>query len=344
VSPELRLSVLDPSPASEGSSGPQALRNTLDLARLADARGYHRYWVGEHHGGPLLTGACPEALIGAIGATTSRMRIGSGGVLLPHYSPFKVAETFSVLSGMFPGRVDLGLGTDGTDDPLKVFALQRDRNHPAPDDFDAQLGELLAYLRGGLAPDHLFAALPATFPGHPEGPEPWLMGSSAESAAYAARLGLGYVFADYINSDDGVEIVNLYRERFVASEGLAEPRLAVAVWALCADTDDEAERVAASNRMVRMLARRGKIARVPAVDTALRFIDRRTRGQRPDPTLSRRTVHGSPANVRSVLEAVAGDYGTEELLVLTITHEHATRRRSYELLAEAFSLADADAR
>jgi len=341
VPPELRLSVLDPSPTSEGSNGAQALRNTLDLAQLADARGYHRFWVGEHHGGPLLSGACPEVLIGAIGATTSRLRVGSGGILLPHYSAFKVAETFSVLSGLFPGRIDLGLGTDATDDPVKVFALRRERDRPAPEDFDAQLAELLTYLDGGLPADHLFAALPETLPGRPEGPQAWLMGSSPESAAYAARLGLGYVFADYINSDDGVDIVKLYRERFVASERLAEPRLAVAVWALCADTDDEAERVAASNRMVRMLARRGKVARVPAVDTALRFIDRRTRGQRPDPTLSRRTVFGSPGSVRAVLQALAADYGTEELLVLTITHEHATRRRSYELLSDAFSLSPA---
>ncbi len=336
--PELRLSVLDPSPTSEGSNGAQALRNSLDLARLADERGYHRYWVAEHHGGPMLAGPSPEALISAIGATTSRMRVGSGGIILPHYSPFKVAETFSVLSGLFPGRIDLGLGTDGTDDPVKVFAMRRERDHPAPDDFDAQLTELLAFLDGDLPSDHLFAELPGTLPGRPEGPEPWLMGSSPESAAWAARLGLAYVYADYINSDDGVDIVKLYRERFVASGRLAEPRLAVAVWALCAESDDEAERVAASNRMVRMLARRGKVARVPAVDTALRFIDRRTRGQRPDVTLARRTVHGAPASVRAELEALAGDYGTQELLVLTITHEHETRRRSYELLSKAFSL------
>ena len=335
----LHLSVLDQSPIVAGSTGAEALRNTLDLARLADERGYHRYWVAEHHGGPMLAGTSPEALIGPIAATTSRLRVGSGGIMLPHYSPFKVAETFSVLSGLFPGRIDVGLGrTDGTDDPVTSFALQRDRNHPAPDDFSEQLGELLAYLDDRLASGHLFARLPALLPGRPEGPEPWLLGSSVQSAVWAAQLGLPYAFADFINAGGGVDIANVYRERFVASERLAEPRLAVAVWSLCADTDDEADQLAASARMVTMLARRGKFTPVPRMETALRFIERRTRGEGPQTGFSKRMVHGSPAAVRADLETLARDYGAEELLVLTVTHDHAARRRSYELLSEAFSL------
>ncbi len=336
--PVLRLGVLDQSPIAEGSTGAQALHNTLDLARLADACGYHRYWVAEHHGGPMLAGTSPEALIGPIAALTSRLRVGSGGVMLAHYSPFKVSETFSVLSGLFPGRIDLGLGrTDGTDDPVTAFALQRDRNHPAPDDFAEQLTELLAYLEDGLPADHLFSALPASLAGLPERPEPWLLGSSAQSAVWAAQLGLPYAFADFINPGGGVEIVNLYRQRFVACERLAEPRVIVAVWSLCADSDDEAERLTASSRMATMLARRGKFTPVPAVDTALRFIERRTRGQR-DRTPAKRMVHGSPATVRRALEDLARDYGAEELLVVTVTHDHDARRRSYELLADACSL------
>src|SRR5881628_642340 len=144
----LRVSVLDQSPVSEGSTGAQALRNTIDLARLADALGYHRYWVAEHHGGPMLAGPSPEVLIGPIAAATERIRVGSGGVMLPHYSPLKVAENFSILSALYPGRIDLGLGRASGTDPLTTFALQRDRRQAGPDDFPQQLAELLGYLDG----------------------------------------------------------------------------------------------------------------------------------------------------------------------------------------------------
>ncbi|HEV2785611.1 MAG TPA: LLM class flavin-dependent oxidoreductase [Solirubrobacteraceae bacterium] len=341
---ELRIGVLDQSPIAMGSTGAQALRDTLDLARLADERGFHRYWVAEHHGGPMLAGTSPEALIGPIAATTSRIRVGSGGVMLPHYSPFKVAEAFSVLSGLFPGRIDLGLGrTDGTDDAVTAFALQRDRNHPAPDDFPEQLGELLTYIDQPLPEGHLFAHLPALLPGRPEVPEPWLLGSSAQSAVWAAQLGLPYAFGDFINPGGGIDVVNLYRERFVASERLAEPRVLVAVWALCADSDEEAERLSAPGRMVRLLARRGKVTPVPPVDTALRFIERQALAGPERIALGKRMLHGSPATVCSALRDLAAAYGSDELLVVSVTHEHETRRRSYDLLAEAFALSAAPA-
>src|SRR6202043_3826682 len=159
TSPPFRLSVLDQSPISEGSSGARALGNTLDLARLADELGYHRYWVAEHHGGPMLAGPSPEALIGPIAAATTRIRVGSGGVMLPYYSPLKVAETFSLLAGLFPGRIDLGLGRAPGTDPITAFALQRDRRQLPPDDFPQQLVELLGYLDDSLPPDHPFARL-----------------------------------------------------------------------------------------------------------------------------------------------------------------------------------------
>src|SRR5215212_10317195 len=143
----MRLSVLDQSPVSAGSSGADALANTLDLARLADELGYHRYWVAEHHGGPMLAGPAPEVLIGPIAAATRRIRVGSGGVMLPHYSPFKVAEAFSLLAGLYPERIDLGLGRAAGTDGLTTYALQRDRREAAPDDFPQQLAELLAYYR-----------------------------------------------------------------------------------------------------------------------------------------------------------------------------------------------------
>src|SRR5436190_893657 len=192
----LRLSVLDQSPIPEGSTGADALRNTVDLAQLADELGYQRYWVAEHHATPGLACAAPEILVGAIADRTARIRVGSGGVMLPHYSPLKVAELFSMLSGLHPERIDLGIGRAPGTDPMTMLALQRDRRHAPADDFVQQLMELLALLEDRLPADHPFARLARTLPGLPERPDPWLLGSSPQSAIWAAELGLPYSFAD----------------------------------------------------------------------------------------------------------------------------------------------------
>jgi luciferase family oxidoreductase group 1 len=334
--PALRLSVLDQSPISEGSSGAQALANTLDLARAAERMGYHRYWVAEHHGGPMLAGPSPEVLIAPIAAATERIRVGSGGVMLPHYSPLKVAETFSVLAGLFPGRIDLGLGRAAGTDPLTTFALQRDRRQASPDDFPQQLAELLGYLDGSLPADHPFARLAATLPGLPERPAPWLLGSSPQSAIWAAELGLPYAFADFINPH-GAEIAALYRERFAEAEHAERhPRTAVAVWVICGEDDEQARLLAASGRMAFTLLRRGQLIAVPPPEKAQRFLasDDRSGAKRSE----RRAVVGSPASVRSQLEDVVASYGAEEAIVVTITYAHEARVRSYELLAAAFQL------
>src|SRR3954447_5889174 len=228
-----QLSVLDQSPISEGSTGADALHNTLDLAKLADELGYHRYWLAEHHGGPMLASAVPEVLIGPIAQATERIRVGSGGVMLPHYSPFKVAEAFSILSALAPGRIDLALGRASGTDPLTTVALQRDRTRAMPDDFPNQLAELLAHLEDALPTEHPFAHLPRDLPGRPHAPEPWLLGSSAQSAIWAAQLGLPYAFADFINPG-GAAITADYREQFTAGERLAAPHTLVAVWGLFA--------------------------------------------------------------------------------------------------------------
>ena len=338
--PPLRLSVLDQSPIPEGTTGAQALHNTIDLARLADELGYHRYWVAEHHGTPTLACASPEALIGPIAAATSaRLRVGSGGIMLPHYSPFKVAETFSMLSGLFPGRIDLGLGRAAGTDPTTAFALQRDRRHAMPDDFPHQLAELLGYFEGSLPSDHPFARLAGSLPGRPHVPEPWMLGSSPQSGIWAAQLGLPYAFADFI-TPTGVPIAARYRAEFIPSDRLAEPRVVVAVWALCAETDEEAERLASSFRMAMRLLLQGRFIPVPPVETALRFLAEHDAsppaGRLPiAPPLNRRLIVGDPARVRAGLESVARDYGAEEVMVVTIVHDHAARRRSYELIAEA---------
>jgi luciferase family oxidoreductase group 1 len=329
----VRLSVLDQSPVPEGATGADALRNTLDLARLADELGYHRYWVAEHHGGPSLAGPSPEALIGPIASVTERIRVGSGGVMLPHYSPFKVAETFSVLSGLFPGRIDLGIGRAAGTDPLTAFALQRDRRSAAPDDFPAQLAELLAHYDRAFRSDHPFARLGGFLPGGAEQPEVWLLGSSPQSAIWAAQLGLPYAFADFI-VPGSEEITRRYREAFEPSARLAAPQVAVGVWVVCAESDEEAQVLAASSRMTLTLLRRGTLIPVPPPETALAFLAREGRDSSGP---GRRGVVGSPATVRAGLEAVAAAYGAQELIVVTITWDHAARRRSYELLAEAFA-------
>jgi luciferase family oxidoreductase group 1 len=329
------LSVLDQSPISEGSTGGDALRNSIDLAQLAESAGYHRYWIAEHHATPMLASPSPEALIGPIAALTSTIRVGSGGVMLPHYSPLKVAETFSMLAGLFPGRIDLGIGRAAGTDPLTTFALQRDRRQSAPDDFPEQLQELRGYLEHNLPPDHPFARV-AKLPGEPETPEIWLLGSSPQSAIWAGELGLPYVFADFINSE-GAHLASLYRERFTPSSRLREPRVMVATWALCADTPDEAERLSTSSRMALSLLRTtGKTIPVPTVETAARFLEEPA-GSLPIARRRRMTI-GTKETVREGLEAIAGDYGADEIMIVTITHSHEARKRSYELIAEAFEL------
>lgn len=326
--------MLDQSPVSEGSTGAQALRNTIDLARLADGLGYHRYWVAEHHGTLSLAGTSPEALIGPIAAVTTRLRVGSGGVMLPHYSPRKVAETFSVLSGLSPGRIDLGIGRTAGTDEVTARALQRDRRHTPEDDFLEQLGELLVYLGDRLGPKHPFAAL-AALPGRPESPEPWLLGSSYESAAWAAQAGLPYAFADFINPG-GAESAAAYAARFEPHR-TASPQVTVAVAAICAQTDAEAQRLASSGRMARALRGQGREVRVPTVDEAVAYLDANGAPADYGPR-GPRAIVGDPVTVRSRIEETARAYGAEEVLVVTITHDHAARRRSYELIAAAFAL------
>lgn len=334
----LRLSVLDQSPVSAGSTSADALQCSVDLARLADAAGYTRYWVAEHHGTAMLACASPEALIGPIAMTTGRIRVGSGGVMLPHYSPLKVAETYSMLSGLFPHRIDLGLGRAAGTDPVTAYALQRDRRQPAPDDFPQQIAELLAYLNDTLPSGHRFARL-AALPGSPARPAPWLLGSSPQSGVWAAETGLPYAFADFINPNGGA-IARRYRDTFRPSPMQPEPKVIVATWALAAESDAEAQRVAASARMAFTLFLQGQPGPIPPVDTAVAFVHEHADALAAFARQRRWTV-GSPMVVRERLEALAEEYGADEVMVVTITHEHGARRRSYELLADAFGLSGA---
>jgi luciferase family oxidoreductase group 1 len=334
--PALTLGVLDQAPIPEDSTGGQALRNSLDLARLCDQLGYHRYWLAEHHATPMLACASPEVMIGPIALTTSRLRVGSGGIMLPHYSPLKVAESFSMLAGLFPGRIDLGVGRAPGSDQRTAFALQRDRRQTMPDDFPEQLTELLAYLDDRLPPAHPFAHLATTLPGRPEKPEPWLLGSSPQSGIWAAELGLPYMFADFI-SPRGEAVAARYRRAFTPSETLDKPKVGVAVSAICAESDEEAWRLSASARMAIMLLQQGQLIPVPPVEKALRFLAENAGSADAAPS-GRRLIAGSPATVLVAIEKVAQAYAADEVMVVTIVHDHTARRRSYELIAAAFGL------
>jgi len=330
-----RLSVLDQSPIPAGGTAADAVANTLDLARTADAAGYHRYWLAEHHASPALAGVAPEALIGPVALATQHIRVGSGGIMLPHYSPFKVAETFALLGAMAPGRIDLGLGRAPGSDGRTAFALQRDRSRTAPNDFPDGLAELSAYLDGTLPADHAFASLQHTLPsGRGGSPELWLLGSSPDSAALAAERGLPYCFADFINSD-GAELARHYRRWFKPSARLAEPYVMAATWAIAAPTRDEAERLAAPAAMMFAHLFAGTLIPVPSVEQALAWAADQPGGARR----RRRTVLGTPAEVRRQLDGVAAEYQADELMLLNIMADHATRRRSYELVAAEYGLA-----
>lgn len=316
----LRLSVLDQSPIPRGSRVGDALRNTLELARLADRLGYYRYWLAEHHGTAALACNSPEVMIGPVAGVTERIRVGSGGVMLPHYSPLKVAESFGMLAGLFPGRIDLGIGRAPGSSGHIARLLQRDRRAPPPDDFPDQLDELLKYLRDSDV-------------------EPALLGSSQDSSMWAAERGLPYVFADFINPT-GEPYAAFYQERFLVSERLAEPRMSVCVWAICADTDEEALRLSMSARMMLLSLFRGRSIPVPPVEEAEAFL---AREGVPAWTLpqGRRLLTGSPKNLRRAIETVAADYGAQEVLVVNILFDHQARLQSYRLLAEAFELSSA---
>jgi luciferase family oxidoreductase group 1 len=319
----LRLSILDQSPIPEGCDTGDALRNSIDLARLADGLGYTRYWVAEHHGTQGLACASPEALIGPIAAATSRLRVGSGGVMLPHYSPLKVAETFSMLSGLYPHRIDLGIGRAAGTSPKVAFALQRDRRQPAPNDFPEQLNELILYL-ANRTPYRIIS------------PDLWLLGSSEDSSVWAAELGLPYVFADFINPH-GAGIARSYRQGFSPSENNPAPRTGVAAWAICADTDEEAERLSLSFRMMMAMLFRGRSMQVPTVERAQRFLEEEGL-KAADVPVGRRIITGAPGRVRAAIEKLAEEYEADEVLIVNIMFDHAARRRSYELIAKAFEL------
>lgn len=334
----MKISVVDQSPVSSGFSATDALRNTIELARLADQLGYTRYWIAEHHAMDMLASPAPEILIARVAAETSGIRVGSGGVLLPHYSPLKVAEVFRMLQALYPDRIDLGVGRAPGGTQLEAYALRRDRSkHPQSDDFREQLVELLHFLHGDFPPTHPFNRIHVS-PEVTGAPEVWLLGSSMWSANAAAELGLPYAFAHFINQEPTRAALEFYRSHFRPSKYYNNPKTLVALGVICADTEAEAQRLFSSARLLGRRIRQGILGPIPTPEEAIRELETTHRAELPEFGEWPRYFVGTPEMVRRQLTEMATDLNLDELMVVTIVHDHQARLRSYQLLAEAFEL------
>jgi luciferase family oxidoreductase group 1 len=346
----LKLSVLDQSPVPAGFTPTDALNNSLSLAQHADALGYTRLWYSEHHAMALLACTAPEVLIARAATATSRIRLGSGGIMLPHYSAFKVAEVFRTLHTFAPGRIDLGIGRAPGGGQLESHALRRNRQGPVPDDFPQQLAELRAYLHPDRFPaGHPFANM-LVAPSAPGAPDVWLLGSSMWSAVTAAQEGLPYAFAHFFSPIATRQAIEYYQRNFTPSPDRAQPEATLAVGVICADTDTEAQHLYASVRLlqrrIRMNDRRpvatpeDALLELNATPTAPNPLLPFTTGSLDAPEDSEfpRYFVGTPDKVAAQLRSLAHELNLSELIVNTITHSHEARLRSYTLLAEAMQL------
>lgn len=335
----LRLGVLDQCPVPQGSSAADAVAATLELAVAVEAFGFGRYWLAEHHNTPTLAATSPEILMAAVAARTSTIRVGSGGVLLSHYSPLKVAETFRLLDALHPGRIELGVGRAAGADPAAEAALAYRADALGDDYFPERVLDLLGFLDGELEEGHPYTGVRAMPLGDspPVGPPVWVLGSSSKGAACAAYLGLPFAFAQFITADFGPQVVKSYRKGFRPSTRAAAPQAMVAVPVICAPTDAEAERLAASVDVWLLRSSDGG-ERGPLLPPDEAAAVRVTSLQREKVTQNRKKlVIGTPAQVAERLTILAEEFGVEELLVLTVCHDPADRLRSYELLAQVVS-------
>ena len=338
----MRLSVLDQSTASKGKTQDTAIRETLELARHCDALGYHRYWLSEHHNSGSIVGTAPEILMSAIAATTPRIRIGSAGVMLPHYSALKVAEQFRVLEAIAPGRIDLGIGRAPGSDQMTSYALNPNPENVL-DQFPRQVQELQHWVSGTPLPEgHPFRTVVAQ-PTGPTCPEMWILGSSDYGAQLAAYFGLPYAFAYFFSEGTGVEqALELYRKNYRPSENNPQPIATICVWALAADTEDEALFQFKSRERAIIDRRQG--IRLPLMppeeaDRAYSPAELATAEK-----LHRKAIVGATAQVTARLKELAKSLDLDELVVVTWTYDPAPRHRSYELLAQAFELEKTAAR
>lgn len=332
----LPLSILDLSPIPSGSTSSQALKNTLDLARLADDLGYTRYWLAEHHNIPSVASSSPEIMIGHVASVTSRLRVGSGGIMLPNHTPLKVVETFRVLEALHPGRIDLGIGRAPGTDTLTAYALRRSREALSGDDFPELLAEMFAFDNQTFPPDHPFRAIIAT-PNDVALPPVTLLGSSGFSSRLAADLGLGFAFAHHINPGGAMAAMTDYRARFTPSATRATPHAILGLSVICAPTDEEARYLAGTTDLVLLRLRTNRIGPLPTPEEAAAYPYTPQERALVD-SLRPMYTAGSPATVRARIEDLVAATGADEVMIMTTVHDHAMRRRSYELLAEEFGI------
>ena len=327
------LSVLDVSPVSSGSSGVQALRNTLELARLTDRLGYERYWLAEHHNLPSIASSAPEIMIGHVANVTERIRVGAGGVMLPNHAPLKVAETFQVLEALHPERIDLGIGRAPGTDPVTAAALRRSRNG-LEEDFPQEFGELLAFSGDGFPEDHPFRSVVA-MPSDIGLPPIWLLGSSGYSARAAGEMGLGYAFASHFSPADPAPAMRAYRESFEPSEDFEHPSAILAVAVICGETREHAKRLATSMELAWVRMRSGNPGPLPSPEKAMGYHYTPAERRLADTYRSMQIV-GDPQSVLVRIEELAEQTAADEVMVTTNVYDHSERLRSYELLAEIF--------
>ena len=327
------LSVLDLSPVTTATPGSAALRNSLDLARLADQLGYKRYWVAEHHNLANIASSAPEIMIGQIAAATTRMRVGSGGVMLPNHAPLMVAERFKVLEALFPGRIDLGLGRAPGTDQVTSYALRARQDPRQGDEFLERFQELLLFERGGFPEGHPFRNVRAV-PDDVALPPIWLLGSSGYSAELAAAVGMGFSFAHHFADYDAASAMLSYREHFKPSATLAQPYAILGTAVIAADTDAEAERIAASADLHYVRRAKGEYLPLASPEEAAAYpytpVDRERMARQRT-----RLVVGGIGRVKDRLLALVETTQADELMITTMVYDHAARRHSYELLAEA---------
>ena len=333
----MKLSILDQSTAAKGRPEGDAIRETLELARLCDALGYHRYWVSEHHNSGSIVGTAPEVLMAAIAATTTGIRVGSAGVMLPHYSSLKVAEQFRVLEGIAPGRIDLGVGRAPGSDRITALALNPDER--AAENFPRQVLDLMHWVAGEpLEEEHPFGRIIA----HPRGPtmpEIWILGSSDYGAQLAAHFGLPYAYAYFFSDGRGVEeALRLYRQNFRPSARHPRPLATICIWALAADTEDEARRLLKSREYWRVGFEKGIRQPLVSPEEAAGYDYTPADLERID-ALRRKAFVGTGEQVAQRLRDEARRLALDELVVVTWTFDPVARQRSYKLLAEAFALA-----
>ncbi len=324
------LSVLDQSPVRQNGSPEQALQETIELAKFTEQLGYHRFWVSEHHSTDALAGSAPEVLLAALGQATDSIRIGSGGIMLPHYAPFKVAEVASLLASLFPGRIDLGLGRAPGTDMTSARALSIDGNTRF-EGFPKQVSQLLTMLF-----DDSFTPQVNPKPNQPVAP--WMLGSSPDSAILAGQQGLPYNFALFINPHMDTRILDYYRQQFQPSEHLEKPYTSLTVNVVCADTEEEAKALALSRQIsfLRFATGRGD-SRICTPEEAQSV--NLTHDERA--FIEQRSAHaaiGNPEQVRNKLFELADSFAADELMTVTITYDFEARKNSYKLLARAFNL------